>query len=81
MVLSIPVYNNAFQIENPKTLPIEVFFYMNETALVEARGYQDYHDTVGFDVFIVKLDLDATIGLVTYIYNKLDQTDAYNQAS
>lgn len=81
LVLSIPSYNAFYQIDNPAALPIEAFFYTNETGLTEARGYQqDYHNTVGVDAPIVKLGLDITTGLITYSYDKADQTDAYNQA-
>ncbi|CAI3952536.1 unnamed protein product [Commensalibacter communis] len=89
LVLTIPAYKAvntvngiSYQIENPKVLPIEAFFYTNESGLTEARGYQqDYHDTVGVDVPIVKFDLDITTGQVAYSYNKTDQTDVYNQSN
>lgn len=82
LVLSIPSYNASYQIDNPAVLPIEAFFYTNDSGLTEARGYQqDYHDYAHVDAPIVKLDLDITTGAVTYSYNKADQTDAYNQAN
>ncbi|CAI3956151.1 unnamed protein product [Commensalibacter communis] len=89
LVLTIPAYkavNTAngisYQIEKPKVLPIEAFFYTNAVGLIEAQGYQvDYHNVAGVDVPIVKFDLDITTGQVEYSYNKTDQTDVYNQSN
>ncbi|WP_271833795.1 hypothetical protein [Commensalibacter communis] len=88
-VLTIPAYKAVntvngipYQIENPKVLPIEAFFYTNAVGLIEAQGYQaDYHNVAGVDVPIVKFDLDITTGQVAYSYNKTDQTDVYNQSN
>ncbi|EHD14031.1 hypothetical protein CIN_13900 [Commensalibacter intestini A911] len=88
LILGVPAYNKvtdangnvSYNIDNPKSLPIEAFFYTNATGLTEAQGYQkDYLEATGTYVPVVQFDLDTTTGKVTYTYNKADQTDSYNQ--
>lgn len=88
LILSMPEYNKvtdtdgnvSYHIADPKSLPIEAFFYTNEAGLTEAQGYQkDYLEATGDVVPVVKFDLNVDIGKVTYTYDKADQTDSYNQ--